>query len=163
MEQHTHKSILFHRALDNLGATASVLCAVHCLAMPLLLTLLPAVGLSFLLDETLEKAFVIGAVLLAALNSCWGYRLHRKSRVFIFILIGSALLLIATFAMDHQHLHHSHDHHHGHDHGPARPQDNAWGLTMLVCGAITLAIGHILNRIFCNKCTEHVHSHECKH
>jgi hypothetical protein len=162
MENRTHKSLSFHRALDFFGASASFLCAIHCLAMPLLLTLLPAIGLSFLLNENIEKAFVIGTVALASLNSCWGYRLHKKSRVFIFILIGSALLLIATFAMDHQHLHHSHDHH-GHDHGPVRPQDNFWGLSMMVCGAITLAIGHLLNRSFCNKCIAHVHSNECKH
>lgn len=159
------REITLHNTIDGVGATASFLCAIHCLAMPFLLTVLPAMGLSFLLDETLEKAFVIGTVLLASFNTCWGYRLHKKNRVLIFILLGSALLLIATFAWDHQHTHHHHGDHAGHDHGHGigRPQEEFWGLTMLVCGAMTLSIGHLLNRYFCKNCDQHTHSDSCKH
>jgi len=161
MNPTSEKELTLHRTIDNFGATASLLCAIHCLAMPLLLTLLPALGLSFLLNENLEKAFVLGTIALASFNSCWGYRLHKRSRVFIFIFIGSALLLLATFAFDHQHLHHGHDLTHTHDN--LRPQDSFLGLTMLVCGAITLAIGHILNRFFCNSCKKHAHGRQCQH
>jgi hypothetical protein len=38
-------------SLDRLGAAASLACAAHCAAMPLLVSLLPLVRLSFLAKE----------------------------------------------------------------------------------------------------------------
>lgn len=44
--------------LDAVGTTVSLACAVHCLALPLVVGLLPALGLAHLLDERIEWAFV---------------------------------------------------------------------------------------------------------
>ena len=44
--------------LDKAGATASLACAVHCALMPLVVTLLPLVGLGFLADERTEWALL---------------------------------------------------------------------------------------------------------
>jgi hypothetical protein len=44
--------------LDATGATASWLCAVHCIVLPFAVSLLPIVGLSFLLDEKTERIFI---------------------------------------------------------------------------------------------------------
>ena len=63
----------FFPALDTVGATASLMCAIHCLAMPVLLVVLPTLGLGFLLNESLERGFVIGSVVLAVANTCWGF------------------------------------------------------------------------------------------
>ena len=43
--------------LDKLGMTASLTCAVHCMAMPLVITILPYVGLSFIASEGFEYTF----------------------------------------------------------------------------------------------------------
>jgi hypothetical protein len=39
-------------ALDNAGMTASLMCAAHCALLPIVVTLLPVVGLGFLAHET---------------------------------------------------------------------------------------------------------------
>lgn len=46
-------------------------CAVHCLFMPLVVTLLPFGALTFLADETFERALIIGSLLLATASFCW--------------------------------------------------------------------------------------------
>ena len=40
--------------LDNAGMTASILCAIHCAIVPLLITVLPLAGLSFWLIRSLN-------------------------------------------------------------------------------------------------------------
>ncbi|HEY2583370.1 MAG TPA: MerC domain-containing protein, partial [Mucilaginibacter sp.] len=52
-----HKS-----GLDNVGMTASVLCAIHCALVPLLITSLPLLGLGFLANPWLEWSMIILAL-----------------------------------------------------------------------------------------------------
>ena len=83
---------LNHSAVDNVGACLSFACAVHCMAAPLLMTVLPLVGLGFILSESAELALVFGAVGVAVGSFTWGYRNHRKWQVFL--MLGGALILI---------------------------------------------------------------------
>ena len=83
---------LNHTVVDNVGACLSFACAVHCMAAPLLMTVLPLVGLGFILSESAELALVFGAVGVAVGSFTWGYRNHRKWRVFL--MLGGALILI---------------------------------------------------------------------
>ncbi len=150
------KSENIRTAIDKVGVYASLLCAVHCIAMPMLLTILPLLGLSVLLDSTLEKFFVLFFVVLAIFNTCWGYKDHKKNRVLFLSLFGSALLIIANFFFSHSHGHSHEGHFHGdHFHGEvARAQDSSVNLTILVVGAIMVASGHLLNRYFCKQCKD---------
>lgn len=79
--------------LDVTGATSAVLCAVHCVATALFATVLPLLGMSALLDERVELAFVAAAVLLGVGSLGLGLRLHRDIRPMLFLLVGLALLL----------------------------------------------------------------------
>ena len=153
----------FFPALDTVGATASLMCAIHCLAMPVLLVVLPTLGLGFLLNESLERGFVIGSVVLAVANTCWGFRVHRKSRVVWCATIGGVFLLCATFGHSHQtesaHMHHDHA---GHDHGQYQeehPQSTWGGLALLLGGAAFITSAHLLNRRFCKSCSHCEHDH----
>ncbi|MDE2824930.1 MAG: MerC domain-containing protein, partial [Gemmatimonadota bacterium] len=65
--------------VDNIGVFVSSACAIHCLALPLVVTFLPIVGLGFLAGEPAEYA-IIGAVLLAAGSVVSGVRHHRRWR-----------------------------------------------------------------------------------
>ncbi|MGH8115222.1 MAG: MerC domain-containing protein [Rhodanobacteraceae bacterium] len=56
----------FATLVDRVGATASFACAVHCVALPFVLALLPLVGLGFLAGHTFERVFVACAALLAS-------------------------------------------------------------------------------------------------
>lgn len=156
---------LLRERLDKIGATASLLCAVHCIAMPVLLVILPLIGLSFLLDETFEKVFIGLSVALAVFNTCWGYKVHKKHRVILLSLIGSLLLLFVTFILGHGHPHEFHDHshhshHHAHHEEVSRMQSSTINLSLLVIGALLIAGGHFLNQYFCRKCTDCNHNHD---
>ena len=51
--------------VDNAGACLSFACAIHCLAMPLLIVVLPLVGLGFFVGESAEWVIILSAVALA--------------------------------------------------------------------------------------------------
>jgi hypothetical protein len=83
--------------LDSLGMAASLLCMVHCISMPLLISVLPTLGLSFLeghLAHHLLAFFVVGFALAAVLPA---YLRHRRSAVLVSMIVGVGLVLMATF------------------------------------------------------------------
>jgi hypothetical protein len=79
---------------------ASLLCALHCAALPFVLALLPALGLGFLANHGFERAFIACASVLAIVMAVAGYRRHRTARAFAFLIPGLALLWLGGFAFD---------------------------------------------------------------
>lgn len=87
-------------AADRLGVVASLLCAVHCAALPFLLALLPALGLGFLANQGFERGFIASASVLAVTMAVRGYRRHRTAHAFALLVPGLLLLWIGGFALD---------------------------------------------------------------
>ena len=85
---------------DRLGATASFLCAIHCAALPFVLALLPALGLSFLADHGFERGFIAFASVLASWSIGSSYRRHRRPHAVWLLLPGLALLWLGAFIVD---------------------------------------------------------------
>lgn len=81
-----------HRLLDRLGATGSLLCAVHCALLPLLIALLPTLGIATWLGDGFERGFVVFATLLGLFTIVQGYRRHRAVRALWLLLPGLAAL-----------------------------------------------------------------------
>ncbi|HST27149.1 MAG TPA: MerC domain-containing protein [Rudaea sp.] len=96
------RSDLTHAA-DRLGAVASLLCAVHCAALPFLLAILPALGLGFLASHGFERGFIAFASVLALTMAVVGYRRHRTARAFALLVPGLLALWIGGFAFDLSH------------------------------------------------------------
>ena len=90
---------LFGRLADRFGATASFLCAVHCAVLPLIIAVLPALGLSFLANHRFEHGFIAFASVLALTTLVVGFRRHRRFRAFWFLVPG-ILLLAAGISVD---------------------------------------------------------------
>ena len=86
----------FATLVDRVGATASLLCAVHCMLLPFVLALLPLIGLEFLAGHTFERIFVACAALLASASILTGYRRHRHSQALFLMVPGIALLLFGV-------------------------------------------------------------------
>lgn len=65
--------------LDRLGIWASSLCAVHCLALPILIPLLPLIGASFFAQDWFERTILSLSMIVGfwALLSGF-YRYHRQ-------------------------------------------------------------------------------------
>ncbi len=164
------KSTLFtdkiHRNIDKFGAVISLACAVHCIALPLLIALLPLFGLSFLLDQTIEKVFLISTICLAAFSLCWGFVIHKKIQALLVYAAAASMIICAVFILPHHHGHENYHNltltsasepvvsHHGH------PQSNPFGLLLLLAGGSAIALSHMLNRHFCKsciKCKKHHH------
>jgi hypothetical protein len=120
--------------LDRVGATASLLCAVHCAVLPLVVTLLPLVGLSFLADERVEWMLVGLSAALGITSLCLGYREHRSRRALGVLGIGLALLALGRI-LEGQHI-------------------EPWGVPIVVAGGLTMAGAHLLNRRLCHDCRE---------
>jgi hypothetical protein len=84
------------RVVDRVGATASFACAVHCVALPFVLGLLPLIGLGFLASHTFERVFVVFAVLLASASMLTAYRHHRRPQALMLMVPGIALLVFGV-------------------------------------------------------------------
>lgn len=80
---------------DFVGFSASLLCALHCAALPFLLTLAPLAGLQFLSNPWVEYALILlsfGIACYALIPGYWRY--HRKPLALMLVVIG--FLLIGT-------------------------------------------------------------------
>ena len=81
-----------HRLLDRLGATGSLLCALHCALLPVLIALLPSLGIATWMSDSFEEGFVVFATLLGLFTLIQGYRRHRAVRALWLLLPGLAAL-----------------------------------------------------------------------
>lgn len=123
--------------LDVFGATASWACAIHCLALPLLITVLPLAGLGFLLSETSEIIFIVFSALAAALSFLPAYfKQHRKLRS-AFLAIGGIALIVLTHLYFEENL--------------------ALKIAFLILGACLLTAAHFINRRLCRECAVCAH------
>lgn len=82
--------------LDRLGATGSLVCAIHCALLPLLIALLPSLGVAVWLGDGFEQGFVVFASLLGLSTLAWSYRRHRAVRALGLLLPGLAALWIGV-------------------------------------------------------------------
>jgi hypothetical protein len=92
-----------HGLLDRIGATGSMLCAVHCAALPLVLALAPAIGAG-LASENFEVGFIAFASVMGLVSLAIGFRRHARSRALLMLLPGIVLLWCAVLIPP---LHHS--------------------------------------------------------
>ncbi|MBM9913818.1 MULTISPECIES: MerC domain-containing protein [Stenotrophomonas] len=127
--------------LDRFGATGSMLCAVHCAVIPLLLAAAPSLGLSFWLSDGVEKALVVFVTLLGLFSLVWGYRRHGALRALAFLIPG----LIALWAgVLYDPLHHN-----------AVPH-----AVVMTLGGLLVGIAHLVNLRLNHG---HVHDASCAH
>ncbi len=97
---HTAAHDAMAHVADRVGAVASFLCALHCAALPFVIALLPALGLSFLADHRFERIFIACASGLALTALIRGYRRHRVARPLYLVVPGLALLWIGAWIFD---------------------------------------------------------------
>lgn len=77
---------------DKAGAIASFLCAIHCAAVGLLVSVLPLIGLAFLHEPWVEVSFYTMAVVFGVWATIRGWRLHRS--VWPGVMFGIGLSLV---------------------------------------------------------------------
>ena len=82
--------------LDKLGMTASILCAIHCLALPFLLTAGLIGGLSWMNHPAVEWCLIILAIIIAGMSLIHSYRYKHQSILPIFIATIGCILLLSS-------------------------------------------------------------------
>ncbi len=86
-------SFLWRIDLDKLGMTTSLLCAVHCVALPFLLGAGLVSGLSWINHPLVEWGLIILAIIIAT-KSLWSSYRHKHHAVFPLIAAISGCLLL---------------------------------------------------------------------
>lgn len=82
--------------LDSLAVCASVVCMVHCLALPVLLAALPALATWFDPGETFHVAVLAFAVPTSALALIGGWRVHHAIPP---VILGASGLVLMTLGI----------------------------------------------------------------
>jgi hypothetical protein len=88
---------------DRVGIVGSVLCAVHCAVVPLLVALLPALGLGLFGGADLDQMVAVFATVLGVTSLSVGFRRHRAFRAWALMLPGLGLLWAVSFTELHDH------------------------------------------------------------
>lgn len=134
-----NRSTLIARIADRFGASMSMLCAVHCALLPVVLVLLPALGLGFLADHRFEHGFIAFASLLALTSLIVGVRRHQRFRAFWFLVPG-IVLLISSIAFEYE--------------------NASLHSVMAAIGGTLVALAHVTNLRLAHR---HVHDAACGH
>jgi hypothetical protein len=115
----------FAGAGDRVGMLGSLLCALHCAMLPLLIAGLPALGLGSLPWIDIDQAFTVFATLLGITTLGLGWRRHRAFHAWLVLVPGLALVWIGSFTGLHTH---------------------SFGHTVvMVAGGLAIAAAHLVN------------------
>jgi len=80
--------------LDNVGMTASVLCAIHCALVPILITTLPLIGLGFLANPWFEWGMITFALCIGFWAIGITYVRMKHSLLPLILLIAGFVIII---------------------------------------------------------------------
>jgi hypothetical protein len=124
--------------IDKVAIGLSTACAVHCLLLPIILILLPALGTSVFGDEIFHQWLLIAVIPTSLIALTMGCRQHKNLSVMIFGLLGLTILIPTAFF--------------GHE-----LLGEAGEKIASVLGAAFIALGHIQNSSLCKDCrsTDH--------
>ena len=123
--------------LDRFSIGFSTLCLLHCLAVPVLVSVVPVFATFALADERFHLALVALVVPMSVIALCLGCRLHKSRRILICGFAGVFVLVVAAI-LGGQHL-------------------GEIGETVLtVLGASVVALAHWFNFRACRAC-------DCEH
>ena len=85
-------------SLDAVGIGASLICAVHCAALPLLFMALPLTGMKFFHNEFLDFSLIGVSFIVGYLALHRGYRKHHhKISPLLLFSIGFPVLVLGHF------------------------------------------------------------------
>jgi hypothetical protein len=120
--------------LDRLGAAASLACAVHCVATPLLAGLLQIVGMSFLASEEAEWLLVGLSLGVGSLSLAPSYaRKHKQRRPLLLFVFGASLIIAVRLLME---------------------EGSRLEAPAMALGALLIACAHLINRQLCRSCPD---------
>lgn len=85
----------FSRHIDRIAIVLSTVCIVHCLAMPLLIALLPVAALTLGGDAHFHELMLWLVVPTSAVGFALGFRVHRQAAI---VALGAAAVAVLALA-----------------------------------------------------------------
>jgi len=116
--------------LDKIGISTSVICAIHCAFLPVLISMLPLLGIGFLLKGWIESMMILLSIVIAGISIGSSYKIHQKRLPLVLLIIGLVLIAIARLFLS----------------------ENLEPLIVPV-GGLTIASAHFFNWSYSGKCT----------
>ena len=83
---------------DKFAVSASTICAVHCIGLPFLLSVFPAVGSTLFGEESFHVWLLWGLVPLSAFSLSLGCKKHRNFSVLLKGILGVCVLTFTALA-----------------------------------------------------------------
>jgi hypothetical protein len=123
-----------------LGISASLICAIHCALMPLLVTSLPLFGVNLIENIWVELALLLFAFVVGFYSLWHGYRRHHH-RIITLLIFSAGITLFVV----HQFV-----------------EVPYYGITLILPGVISVLSAHYLNYRLCRK-ANHCHAADCNH
>lgn len=119
----------FRNVFDKIGITVTSLCAIHCIMLPVILPVLPLLGLSAAHNHAFERIVLLVTMVLGFITLFIGFqRYHRKLYPFYSLFLGGFIYW----------------------------QKDVWGHqyehAVLMVGAAFVILAHIMNMRLCNHC-----------
>jgi hypothetical protein len=123
-----------------LGISASLICAIHCALMPLLVTSLPLFGINLIENIWVEISLLVFAFVVGFYSLWHGYKKHHHRIVTLLIFTAGI-----TFFVVHQFV-----------------EVPYYGITLILPGVFAVLTAHYLNYRLCRK-ANHCHTTDCNH
>ncbi|MCS3735841.1 MerC domain-containing protein [Mucilaginibacter dorajii] len=125
---HLHKT---SSRLDRIGVTASTLCAIHCAVVPVFITSLPLLGMSFLARPWVEWGMILFALMIGVYSIGGSYfKVHRNLLPLILLVIGFGIIMLG-----HSLLHTNTERY------------------VVPAGGLLIALAHVVNQRFVGACS----------
>ena len=133
------RSPMLRSTLDVLATVAPIICLVDCIVIPIVLAVLPMVGIQKVYHGINDQLLTLLVLLICAPVLVPGYFRHRKKSVLVFMSLGFSLVFLANFA--------------GH------LFDNTVHVVITIAGSCFLIKANQDNKRFSKKCgcTHHLH------
>ena len=144
---------------DKLSICLSLCCILHCIALPVLILIIPSISSFWINDENVHIFLVLLAIPISLFAMGKSLRIHNNYKCLALAVVGLLLLVAAIFMHDigfigeHGHEEHGHEENGQDDHG--HEEHGGIGETLetifTVIGGLILLSAHYLNIRLSNK------------
>jgi len=126
---HQLKTMFSQRSLDTIGFWASAGCSIHCLALPILLSLSAFSHFAFLNRPYVETSMITLSVFIGLGSMVPSYfRYHRKFSALYLLTVGFSLIAMSRIV-----------------------DNEVWEIILTSVGAALVAVAHISNHRLCKQ------------
>ena len=136
---------------DKFSICLSMCCIMHCLALPILIVILPSISSLWINDEIVHVYLVLLAIPISLFAMIKSLKVHNDYKCISLAVIGLLLLSVAIFMHDIGSFFGEHGHVEKHGHSEHDGIGELLEKFFTVLGALVLVTAHILNLRFSKK------------